>query len=58
MTMEATHVASTASEPIALGGQPTGNNQISIYLGTSVLIYIVLLCALAPKQLPLNRRKS
>ena len=55
--METTHIASAQSEPsvIVNGANHSG---VDIYVGTSVLIYVLLLFVLAPKQLPLHRRKS
>ena len=55
--METTHVALTQSESSVVTNS-TGHDGIAIFAGTSVLLYVLLLCALAPRQLLLNRRKS
>ena len=55
--METIHIASTQSESSVIVNGPN-HDGIAIYVGTSVLIYVLLLFVLAPKQLLLNRRKS
>ncbi len=55
--METTHIASAQSESSVIVNS-ANHDGVAIYVGTSVLIYVLLLFVLAPKQLPLHRRKS
>jgi hypothetical protein len=56
MAME-THVSLASSEPSVGVNDPT-NSVSAAYVGVSVLIYVLLLFALAPKHNLLSRRKS
>lgn len=55
--METTHIAFTQTEP-AVATTTINQDGTDIFMGTSVLIYVLLLFVLAPRQLALNRRKS
>ncbi|MEM9264834.1 MAG: hypothetical protein AAGA46_04865 [Cyanobacteria bacterium P01_F01_bin.13] len=55
--METTHIGLSQSEPSAIVNS-TGNDGVTIFVGTSVLIYVLMLFAFAPRQLSPNRRKS
>ena len=55
--MKTTHIAFTQTEP-ASRTNVTGHDGMTIFVGTSVLIYVLLLFVLAPRQLSMSRRKS
>ncbi|MEM7796110.1 MAG: hypothetical protein AAF579_16855 [Cyanobacteria bacterium P01_C01_bin.118] len=55
--METTHIAFTQAEP-AGSTNTAGHDGGTIFVGTSVLIYVLLLFVLAPRRLALSRRKS
>ena len=55
--METKQVAFTQIDP-SVKTNNTGHSDVAIFVGTSVLIYVLLLWALAPRRLSMSRRKS
>lgn len=55
--METTHMAFTQTEPVGSTNM-ADHDGITIFVGTSVLIYVLMLFVLAPRHLLLSRRKS